>query len=158
MKCPQDMWNGKKSVPIVKTTFLSISNYHEHDKSLHENSTPFACEECPRKFALPRTLVKHKKLVHEKVECDICGHVICNSFELKRHRASNHGIFPPNTIRCDQCSLSFHQQASLDNHIEKKTHCIDSKLLILMEIFLSITYKIIYLSLYTYIYATMSTQ
>ena len=97
------------------------SNYLEHVKSVHENSTPFACEECPRKFALPRTLVKHKKLVHGKVECDICGHVICNSFELKRHRASNHGIFLPNTIRCDQCSLSFQKQALLDDHIAKNT-------------------------------------
>ena len=110
----------QKECPYCKKTFLSHSNYHEHVKAVHENNTPFHCEECPRKFALPRTLVKHKKLVHEKVECDICGHVICNSFELKRHKAANHGIFPPNSIRCDQCPLFFHQQASLDNHIAKK--------------------------------------
>ena len=145
----------QKECPYCKKTFLSHSNYHEHVKSVHENRTPFACEECPRKFALSRYLVKHKKLVHKKVECDICGHVICNSFELERHRASNYGIIPPNTIRCDQCSLFFHQQASLD--ILQKTQCIDSKLSFYGD-FLSITYKIIYLSLYTYIYATMSTQ
>ena len=89
-------------------------------KSVHEGSMPFDCEECPRKFALLHTLVKHKKLVHEKVEFDICGHVICNSFELKSHRGWNHGIFLTNTIWCDQCSLSFHQNASLDDHIAKK--------------------------------------
>ena len=110
----------QKECPHCNKKFLSHSNYHEHVKSVHENNTPFACEECPRKFALPRTLVKHRKLVHEKVECDICGHVICNSFELKRHKAANHGVFPPNSIRCDQCPLFFHQQASLNNHIAKK--------------------------------------
>ena len=127
-------------------------------KSVHESSMPFTFDECLRKFALPRTLVKHKKLVHEKVELDICGHVICKSFELKSHRGWNHGIFLTNTTWCDQCLISFHQKASLDDHIAKKNSAYSRLWIIILWRFLSITYEIIYLSLYTYIYATMSTQ
>ena len=117
---PRRKEKWKSDCPYCKKTFFSHSNFQEHVKSVHENNTPFSCAECPRKFALPRSLRKHKELVHEKVECEICGHVICNSFELKRHKAANHGIFPPNSLKCDLCPMFFMQRASLESHVAKK--------------------------------------
>ena len=64
-------------------------------------------------------LKAHKRLVHERVQCDECNQEICNSFELKRHKAKVHGIKPSNVYQCEHCPMFFFQQKSLNNHTAK---------------------------------------
>ena len=48
-----------------------------------------------------------KKLVLEQVKCDECGKEICNSFILKRQKATVHGIKPKDDFQCELCPIFF---------------------------------------------------
>ena len=67
-----------------------------------------------------RTLLSHKQIVHCKVNCDVCGQEIYNSFELKRHKAAVHGIIPAGAFHCENCPLFFRSEKNLRYHIANK--------------------------------------
>lgn len=110
----------KKKCPDCSKIFKCSNALQEHVLVKHKNITPHHCDQCSRKFGLAGTLRDHKKLVHTKVRCDICSDEICNSFVLKRHKASVHGIVPNNVFRCQSCPMFFHSGKSLQNHIDVK--------------------------------------
>ena len=110
----------KKSCPHCTKTFNCLSNFREHVKVVHRKSTPFECDQCPRKFGYVTKLKNHKRQVHTRVNCDICGQEICNTFMVKRHKASVHGIIPSGVFQCKQCPLFFEWEKNLQYHIEKK--------------------------------------
>ena len=112
----------KKSCPHCTKTFNCLSNFREHVKVVHRKSTPFECDQCPRKFGYVTKLKNHKRQVHTRVNCDICGQEICNTFMVKRHKASVHGIIPSGVFQCKKCSLFFEWEKNLQYHIEKKQH------------------------------------
>lgn len=110
----------RKQCPNCEKTFGGYNALREHILVKHENNTPHQCEQCPRKFGLSHTLRVHQKYVHTKVRCDVCNEEVCNSFVLKRHKATVHGIVPTNSIKCLLCPMFFHTKKSLQNHVDKK--------------------------------------
>jgi hypothetical protein len=99
---------------------LANAKMEEHIKSKHEMNTPFKCDKCTRSFGTATVLQTHKTNLHKRVNCDLCGQNICNSFWLKRHKASAHGITPKGSYQCPNCPLFFNQQGFLDNHVRKQ--------------------------------------
>ena len=87
----------------------------EHVLSKHEKNTPFKCDKCDRSYGTNKQLSKHQILVHERVNCDECGKEICNSFILKRHKASAHGILPKDYHQCEECPSFFSSETSWIN-------------------------------------------
>ena len=59
-------------------------------------------------------------MVHQRVKCEECGKEICNSFILKRHKASVHGITPKDAYQCRECPSFFSTQTSLEKHVRSK--------------------------------------
>ena len=100
--------------------FKRSTNYTEHVLAKHKNTTLFSCNLCHRSYGTHKYLEDHKKLVHERVRCEICIKEFCNSFILKRHKHSVHGILPENCYKCDKCPMFFTSQTFLDTHITSK--------------------------------------
>ena len=73
----------------------------------HEKNAKHQCAECHRSYGTNDKLQSHKKLVHEQVKCDECGKEICNSFILKRQKATVHGIKPKDDFQCELCPMFF---------------------------------------------------
>ena len=120
---PKRVYKKKDKIskcPHCEKTFRCDRNLKEHIKVVHEKVTPFECDQCTRKFGLKRTLHSHKQIVHAKVNCEECGQEIYNSFELKRHKASVHGIVPSNVFHCQHCPLFFRSEKNLSYHIANK--------------------------------------
>jgi KRAB domain-containing zinc finger protein len=93
---------------------------NEHIKSKHEKNTPYKCDQCTRSFGTSSVLQTHKLNLHRRVNCDLCGQNVCNSFWLKRHKASAHGITPKGSYQCPYCPLFFNLQGALENHVKKQ--------------------------------------
>jgi KRAB domain-containing zinc finger protein len=93
---------------------------NEHIKSKHEKNTPFKCDQCTRSFGTATVLQTHKTNLHKRVNCDLCGQNVCNSFWLKRHKSSAHGITPKGSYQCLYCPLFFNLQGALENHVKKQ--------------------------------------
>ena len=101
-------------------TFSNGNNLDEHVKVKHENHTPEQCDQCARAFGTPHALKAHKYNMHRRVKCDLCGQSLCNSFWLKRHMSTAHGITPQNSFQCSHCPLFFNSKGSKDNHVKKQ--------------------------------------
>ena len=86
----------------------------------HEKITPYSCEQCNRSFGLESTLKTHITNVHQRMKCDECNQVICNTFMLKRHKAKVHGLKPKDAFECQHCPLFFSSQIVLDKHVSSK--------------------------------------
>ena len=110
----------KYECPTCKKTFKSGTNFEEHVKVKHENSTPEHCDECNRSFGTPHALKAHKYNMHKRVKCDVCGQSLCNTFWLKRHMSSAHGIIPDGSVKCPHCPMFFNSEGSKDNHVKKQ--------------------------------------
>ena len=78
--------------PHCNKLYRTREGLKEHILVVHEKSTPFHCDECPRKFGIQFKLQSHKLIVHSKKNCEICGQQAYNAFELTRHKAASHGI------------------------------------------------------------------
>ena len=104
--------------PICDKKFTYLRNHilNKHD----ENGPQIQCDKCPRKFITDGKLKTHVKLVHERVECEVCHQQICNFFMLKRHKAKVHGIKPDNVHQCQHCPLFFSTKVAIDKHIATK--------------------------------------
>ena len=69
-----------------------------------------------------RSIYLTSKKVHTKAHCELCDEIVYNSFYLKRHKASVHGIIPVNSVKCQICPLFFKSVSSLEKHHQNK-HC-----------------------------------
>ena len=98
---------------------LKKRDLEEHIKVKHENSTPFECDECNRKYGTETKLKTHKFNVHQRVKCEICGHAVCNTFWLRRHMHSAHGVVPKGSYKCEHCPSFFKTFGNLENHLKK---------------------------------------
>jgi KRAB domain-containing zinc finger protein len=115
-----------KTVPVQQfrkcskcdAKFTRLQSLREHIKSKHLKETPYKCDQCHRSYGTGRSLKVHIGQMHERQRCNICGKDICNAFLLQRHKASVHGIIPPNVLQCQYCPLFFNQEAT------KVKHCI----------------------------------
>lgn len=106
--------------PQCEKVYSTNSNLREHILVVHEKKTLFECDQCPRKFGFKRTLDAHIQVVHTKVNCDACGQTMYNSYELRVHKASVHGIIPSNSYQCEHCPKVFRAKANLYSHVANK--------------------------------------
>ena len=81
--------------------------------------TVYKCDLCHRSYGTKSRLKVHKRNMHQRIKCDECGQEICNSFILKRHKATVHGTRPTNVHQCDYCPLFYNRKSALDKHMVK---------------------------------------
>ena len=65
-------------------------------------------------------LRKLSKLINSMYIIEFDGKEFYNSFELKRHKATFHGIRPEGVHQCKFCPLFFRAVASLEKHMVSK--------------------------------------
>ena len=70
------------------------------------------CTTCNKKFRTNHDLQCHQKNVDLK-ECEICKAKLCNDFEYKRHKQTNHYIIPG---LCITCKRKFRDVLDLQRH------------------------------------------
>ena len=109
-KAPQKV--PERKCRYCEKAFKNLNNLKEHILTKHENKRDFHCDKCERSFGTPQTLKTHKLNVHNRVRCEECGKEFYNSFELKRHKATFHGIRPEGVHQCKFCPLFCRAQAS----------------------------------------------
>ena len=85
----------------------------------HEKSAKFQCDTCHRKFPTSAKLRSHVKMEHTKVTCDVCENAF-NRIDLKKHRATIHGILPHDAFKCQFCPMFFKFEKNLKRHAESK--------------------------------------
>ena len=114
--------NTKKTYQcqVCSRTFTQKHNLDEHIKRDHEKNTPEQCDECNRSFGTEKALKAHKYNMHRRVKCEICGQSVCNSFWLKKHMSTAHGIIPENAFKCSYCPLFFKNEGAKDNHVKNQ--------------------------------------
>jgi len=109
----------RKQCPHCDKSFMDYSKYEEHVKSKHENNTPFKCNQCHRSYGTQNRLNHHIRTLHQRIKCEECGQEICNSFMLKRHKATVHGIKPSNVFQCKHCPQFYTFSLMLEKHMAK---------------------------------------
>ena len=109
-----------KICPTCQKEFKNHSNLKEHILVKHENKRDHHCDQCTQSFGTLNILRTHKRNVHNRVRCEECGKESYNSFALKRHLSTAHGIKPKNVFHCHNCPLFFSSQSALVKHIVSK--------------------------------------
>lgn len=100
-----------------KEEFSPNENYVE--ENVQENTKPYACEYCPKKFA-DKSYMKTHQLTHLGIRphaCSYCGKGFFRRRELLRHEAVHTGIKP---FSCKTCNKAFARSDKLMRH--ERTH------------------------------------
>lgn len=106
--------------PHCTKVFKARMNCQEHIKKVHEQDTPFHCDECPMSFGLQQILKNHKQVKHTRLQCDICHAILYNYFYLKNHKYQVHHVIPEGALTCQICAKIFMNKGGLKNHMESK--------------------------------------
>ena len=110
----------RRKCPFCEKIFTTLTSYKEHLKSKHENSTPYKCTQCHRSYGTKARLKTHQRNMHQRIKCDECMQEICNTFILKRHKATVHGTRPTNVYQCEFCPLFYNRASARDKHVLKQ--------------------------------------
>ena len=111
---------GPEKCKHCDRVFKNRINLTDHVAEVHEKSARFKCDLCPLAFVRVGKLNDHKRIVHAKVKCDICGLVIYNRYYLGRHKAEKHGIVPEGSFQCKECSVMFKTKSGLQKHLDQR--------------------------------------
>ena len=109
-----------RKCPFCEKVFTTLTSYKEHLKVKHENSTPYKCSQCHRSYGTKARLKTHQRNMHQRIKCDECLQEICNTFILKRHKATVHGTKPTNVYQCEYCPLFYNRASARDKHVLKQ--------------------------------------
>ena len=71
------------------------------------------CDDSGRTFKQALTLQRHRKQMHEPVQCPTCNEEFQGTRALRSHRRSDH----PNPLACEQCGRSFTLLHHLMRHL-----------------------------------------
>jgi C2H2 type zinc finger protein len=85
-----------------------------HMASVHERSTLFTCEYCPKIFYIDYKLKRHVQS-HRKIQCPHCNEYFESKVELSTHLFDVGVFFPCPATKCMQI---FSLQAALDEHFQ----------------------------------------
>jgi len=105
--------------PHCEKKYPGKDRLREHVIMKHEKSAKFQCDTCHRKFPTSAKLRSHVKMEHTKVTCDVCENAF-NRIDLKKHRATIHGILPHDAFKCQFCPMFFKFEKNLKRHAESK--------------------------------------
>ena len=108
--------------PHCEKKYPGKDRLREHVIMKHEKSAKFQCDTCHRKFPTSAKLRSHVKMEHTKVTCDVCENAF-NRIDLKKHRASIHGILPHDAFKCQFCPMFFKFEKNLKRHGESNHAC-----------------------------------
>ncbi|XP_062544154.1 PR domain zinc finger protein 5-like [Armigeres subalbatus] len=131
-----------------RTTSKSMFQHHVDRHENPNDASPWKCSfaNCSEAYATKEDLLKHKKEIHSKYVCDICGLVLKHKYSLEVHLRRHYGdskypcrycetsYFTANELKlhvtvahlntaklqCNECGLAFKNNKSLSLHM--KTH------------------------------------
>ncbi|XP_065074078.1 zinc finger protein 271-like [Ochlerotatus camptorhynchus] len=91
----------------------------QHHRDRHENpndENPWKCSfaKCSEAYATKEDLLKHKKEMHSKYVCDICGMVLKHKYTLELHLRRHKG---DSKYPCQYCSTSYFTSNELKLHM-----------------------------------------
>ena len=112
VNCP---WCGRLSKDLERHLKANQCNIPEHERTIDEPK--FACEHCNKLFKKEAALLRHFRIVHEKIkdfQCDQCQYKTSTAFNLRIHVKRVHERKPLKEM-CPHCDKAFIQ---LDWHIE----------------------------------------
>lgn len=101
-------------------------------KSEKKNDTlakEFKCGECGGLFTNNGNLVRHKEVIHKKVNfediskisCNICGKIFSREDSLMRHMKSVHDKSHFGQFECELCNTKFARKENFLRHMQGKT-------------------------------------
>ncbi len=100
----------------------------EHKRDVHKDSTPFACDECPKRFKFNASLQKHLANRHENnsesFPCKICKKRFVKKVYLTNHVNRFHKAAFKEFL-CQTCGERFSSHQSLKSH--ESIHSSDPK-------------------------------
>lgn len=102
-----------------KRIFLKIGGLTDHMRSRHSSERPFACDQCPKTFAVKSYLTSHKAnhLMRERVyACDRCDKKYCTKRLLAQHKKT-HLALADKPFKCAKCPKAFLIKTDLSRHI-----------------------------------------
>ncbi|XP_076288024.1 zinc finger Y-chromosomal protein [Lasioglossum baleicum] len=90
-----------------------------HVMRKHNNTFPFSCQKCDRRFRVRADYMKHI-VTHdgEPCICDVCGAKVPNKISLYFHKNYNHTVKDPK-FPCTVCNKKLQSQKNLDNHMQQ---------------------------------------
>ena len=112
VNCP---WCGRLTKDLDRHLKNNQCNIPEHERT--NNNPQYACEHCNKTFKKEVALVRHFKIVHEKIkdfQCDQCNYKTSTGFNLRIHVKRVHERKPLKEM-CPHCDKAFIQ---LDWHIQ----------------------------------------
>ncbi|XP_078037450.1 zinc finger Y-chromosomal protein 1-like isoform X1 [Augochlora pura] len=98
---------------------VHFSYLRVHVMRKHNNTFPFSCQKCDRRFRIRADYMKHI-VTHdgEPCICDVCGAKVPNKISLYFHKNYNHTVkdakFP-----CPMCKKKLQSQKNLDSHVQQ---------------------------------------
>ena len=102
---------------IVPNTLSQGKTLKDHIKSVHEQETPFKCNQCDYISSQKKDLKEHIKSVHgqeKHIKCNQCDYTTSQKKELKEHINSVHEL--EKHIKCNQCDDTASHKTNLENH------------------------------------------
>ena len=102
----------------MNVTFVSMMHLKRHFKALHGRIT-FECDICKKTFNDKSNLIKHKKIVHNKIrkyECDRCEKKFAVNHQLKQHMITVHEKLKLH--QCQICLLHSTTKGNLRAHMK----------------------------------------
>lgn len=94
-----------------------VKNLWYHLRTHAEETTTYACPQCPMKMKDQSNLARHIQAVHMKkvvISCEPCGRGFSHINSYKAHMRSRHGI--GETYQCQICLKTFKQPSGYKKH------------------------------------------
>ena len=99
------------SCDICSKSFFTKQYLDVHCNAVHAGLKPFKCNLCDVSFGDPRTLLKHKKILH--VTCKYCQKVMTKRLLNPHYEKFHSGELP---FQCNQCKGKFSSARKLRDH------------------------------------------
>jgi len=108
--------NPAKSFKCLKCqkTFRFKQNWKLHWQNKHSEFKPFACDLCPKKFAIIRQICDHVEnhKTEKKFKCEVCSRSFAHKNNFNVHMERHAGL----KFKCDLCDCEFSTKQRLKRH------------------------------------------
>ncbi|XP_068619291.1 zinc finger protein 471-like isoform X1 [Battus philenor] len=114
-----------RTCPICSKVYTASSSYFYHLKNSHQQTKPYECDVCGKKFVNKNTLAQHSSVhdMERRLQCRQCPKRFRSKASLYIHEQSHSGV---KSWVCSQCNRSFRWRTHLQRHARRheaqKTH------------------------------------